>query len=180
MVPSYKTGPSDDVYALEVLSQILGGGPTSRLYRQLVVDDARWPRLPEPGTTPPGGAQPSCRSMPARALACPWSRLEDADGISTSQDIVRDSVTDAEIERAKNGKLADVVYARDSLSTGARVLGEALAIGLSVDDVEEWPERIRAVTKAQIDAVAKQVFGNSHAVTALLLPEEAPAPEPSQ
>lgn len=178
IVPSYRTGPSDDVYGLEVLSQILGGGSTSRLYRQLVVDDAL--------ATSAGAWYNPSRRGPARmslyASPRPGVTLEQIEDAMESvlQDLIRDGVTDAEIERAKNGKFADVVYARDSLSTGARVLGEALAIGLSVDDVEEWPERIRAVTKAQIDAVAKQVFGNTHSVTALLQPEEAPAPEPSQ
>ena len=33
--------PAEDVYALEVLAEILGGGPTSRLYRRLVVDKNR-------------------------------------------------------------------------------------------------------------------------------------------
>src|SRR5262249_51949461 len=37
--PSYHRGNGKDPYALEVLSQILGGGPTSRLYRRLVVED---------------------------------------------------------------------------------------------------------------------------------------------
>ncbi len=178
IVPSYKTGPSDDVYALEVLSQILGGGPTSRLYRQLVVEDAL--------ATSAGAWYDPSRRGPARlslyASPRPGVTLEQIEDAMESalRNIVRDGVTDAEIERAKNGKFADVVYARDSLSTGARVLGEALAIGLSIDDVEEWPERIRAVTKAQIDTVAEQVFGGGHSVTALLLPEEPPAPEPSQ
>ena len=37
--PSYRIGPKEDVYALEVLAEILGGNTTSRLYRRLVVDD---------------------------------------------------------------------------------------------------------------------------------------------
>jgi zinc protease len=41
-------------------------------------------------------------------------------------------------------------------------LGEALAIGLSIEDVEEWPERIQSVTKAQIDAVAQSVLVGDH------------------
>jgi zinc protease len=83
--------------------------------------------------------------------------------------VLRDGVTEDEIKRVKTGMLADAVYARDSLGTGARVLGEALAIGLTVDDVEAWPERISAVTKAQVDAAARAVLDGGHSVTALLL-----------
>ena len=39
LAPSHRYGRRDDVYALEVLAEILGGGPTSRLYRRLVVDN---------------------------------------------------------------------------------------------------------------------------------------------
>ena len=53
-------------------------------------------------------------------------------------------------KRAKKRLQAEAVYARDSLGTGARVLGAALAIGMTVDDVEAWPERIGIVT---VDAV---------------------------
>ena len=39
LAPSHRYGRAEDVYALEVLAEILGGGPTSRLYRRLVVDN---------------------------------------------------------------------------------------------------------------------------------------------
>ena len=39
LAPSHRYGRAEDVYALKVLAEILGGGPTSRLYRHLVVDN---------------------------------------------------------------------------------------------------------------------------------------------
>lgn len=178
VVPSYRMGPSADVYALEVLSRILGDGPTSRFYRQMVMDG---------GLATSAGAwyDPSKRG-PARltlyASPRPGVSLEQIENAMESvlRDVIRDGVTDEEVERAKHGMVADVVYARDSLSTGARVLGEALAIGQSIEDVEEWPERIQSVTKAQIDDVALRVFDGDHSVTALLLSDENLAPAPSQ
>ena len=71
--------------------------------------------------------------------------------------------------RAKKRMRAQAVYARDSMRTGARVLGAALASGLTIDDVEKWPERIGAVTVEQINAAARAVLQDSRAVTALLL-----------
>src|SRR5690606_26079902 len=38
VAPSYRTAEGDQAYALDVLSIVLGGGSTSRLYRSLVVD----------------------------------------------------------------------------------------------------------------------------------------------
>jgi zinc protease len=61
------------------------------------------------------------------------------------------------------------VYARDSITTGARVLGAALAVGLTIDHVETWPDRIGAVTTKEVDAAARAVLNISHSVTSILL-----------
>ena len=59
------------------------------------------------------------------------------------------------------------------MSTGARILGRALAVGLKVEDVENWPERISAVTKAEVEAAARAVLKPNSSVTAILLPAKA-------
>jgi zinc protease len=64
---------------------------------------------------------------------------------------------------------AEAIYARDSVGGGARVIGAALASGLTIADVEEWPERIKAVTAEQINAAAKAVLIEENSITGLLL-----------
>ncbi len=83
--------------------------------------------------------------------------------------LLESGVTASEVSRAKKRMRAQAVYARDSLSAGARVLGAALATGLSVDDVEAWPDRIGAVTVEQVNAAAKAVLKDGRSVTSLLL-----------
>ena len=85
-------------------------------------------------------------------------------------DIIKNGIPADEVLRAKERMVAEAVYARDSLSGGARALGAALASGLSVDDVESWPDNIAAVTAKQINAAAKALFDNNRSVTGLLLP----------
>lgn len=178
VVPSYGTGPSIDAYALEVLTQVLGGGSTSRLYREMVIDRAL--------ATSAGAWYDPSRRGPARLplFASPRSgvALEEIEQAMESvvRGLIRDGVTHEEMVRAKQRMLADVVYARDSLSTGARVLGEALAIGLSIEDVETWPERIQSVTKAQVDAVARKILDGDHSVTAVLLSAKTPTAAANQ
>ena len=67
---------------------------------------------------------------------------------------------------------AAAVYARDSLQAGARVLGETLANGGTVEDVELWPERLAAVTPAAVLQAARLVFQPERSVTGELLPLE--------
>ena len=47
-------------------------------------------------------------------------------------------------------------------------MGEALAIGQTIDDVEAWPDRVRAVTRQQVEEAARLVLDDP-AVTALLI-----------
>ena len=55
--------------------------------------------------------------------------------------------------------IADAVYARDSQVSLARWYGEALATGLAVEDVADWPDRIEAVTGADDHRSRAQMAG---------------------
>jgi zinc protease len=52
------------------------------------------------------------------------------------------------------------------------VIGSALAAGLSIDDIENWPKHISVVTAAQIQVAIKSVFNINQSVTGVLLPAE--------
>ena len=167
--PSYFYGDRDQIHALEVLSSILGGGSTSRLYRQLVVENK---------LAVSAGAYYSPRDFgPARfgiyASPRPGVSTEELEAAvdKVIADVVAEGVTEQEVERAKNQILAGAVYARDSLQAGARVLGSALATGMTIDDVESWPDRISEVTSEQVGEALREALVPGHSVTAELLPE---------
>jgi zinc protease len=167
VAPSYRDGATEHAYPLQALARILGDGATSRLYRSMVVEDKL-------AVSAGAWYDPSKRGPASFALYAsprPGVSMEQIERAMTAavDDLLRDGVTEDEVARVKTRMLADAVYARDSLGTGARVLGEALAIGLTVEDVEAWPERISAVTKEQVDAAARALFEGNHSVTALLL-----------
>ncbi|NQV43617.1 MAG: insulinase family protein, partial [Rhodospirillales bacterium] len=90
----------------------------------------------------------------------------------TINQLLADGVTADEVARSINTMQAGAIYARDSLSGGARTLGAALASGQTTDDVEAWPDRISAVTPVDVNASARHVFVKAQSVTALLLPKE--------
>ena len=66
--------------------------------------------------------------------------------------------------------IADATYSRDSLAGPARIVGTALVLGRSLDDVQSWPDRIDAVTLDQVREAAKAVIRDDIAVTGLLMP----------
>ena len=166
LAPSYLHGRTVDTYPLEVLSEILSGGTTSRIYRALVVEqgvaasagawyspDARGPGVfgfygtPRPGRTIAEVAAAIEREIPR---------------------VLDEGVNEEEVRRAIERLQAEAVYARDSLSAPARILGEALVRGLTIDDVESWPARIGEVTRQSVNAAAKRVLGAKGTVTTIL------------
>ena len=65
--------------------------------------------------------------------------------------------------------LAEFVYTQDSQSRMARHYGWRLATGMTVADVEEWPERLKKVTVDDIRAVARKYLVDKNSVTGILV-----------
>jgi zinc protease len=85
--------------------------------------------------------------------------------------VLKDGLTQEEVDRAKRRLQLEAVYARDSLDGPARIIGAALGTGRSLAAVEAWPQRIGAVTLSEVDAAARLVIHDDIAVTGILLPE---------
>lgn len=169
LAPSYVTGEKQHAYALEILSDIMGGA-TGRLYRDLVIDNKlalSAGAYYSPDNLGPGRFVIYASPAPGVDMDVIEEAIE-----AVVKDVISDGVTDGEVSRSINTMQASAIYARDSLSGGARTLGAALASGQTIDDVESWPDRISAVTPAQVKAAAEYIFATSQSVTGLLLPEE--------
>ena len=167
LAPSYKGKDKRHAYALEVLANILGQGFNSRFYQNLVVK--------EKIAISAGSYYQGDRHGPGKfALYASPSQGVGMDILETKiekilKDLLLNGVDSEEVKRAKKRMRYEAIYARDSIKTGARVLGAALAVGLTVEHVETWPDRIGAVTTKDVNAAAKAVFKINNSVTSLLL-----------
>jgi zinc protease len=171
-VPSYTEAKPGEAEALDVLAQLVGGDATSALYRQLVV--AR--RLASDAGASYSGYTRDAGEFEVYAVPRPGVRMEAIEQVidSVLKDYAIGAAKPGDIERAKTQLIAGAVYQRDNQLDLASAYGQALAIGLTVDDVREWPNRIRAVTGDQIrDAAARDVI-KRESVTGFLLPGNAP------
>ncbi|HEY3149013.1 MAG TPA: insulinase family protein, partial [Dongiaceae bacterium] len=72
----------------------------------------------------------------------------------------------------------EAVKARDSISGPVFMVAEALGKGRTLADVQAWPDRIGAVTAADVMAAARQILRPENSVTGTLLPK--PAQEAAQ
>jgi zinc protease len=80
---------------------------------------------------------------------------------------------DAEaLDRIKMQIRASEIYERDNVGSRARTYGTALTSGLTVADVQAWPEVLAAVTAQDVKAAAEMVFDKRKAVTGWLMRDE--------
>lgn len=172
LAPSRVYGDTSLTYALEVGSEIIGGGATSRLYRTLVVEDGK-------AVSAGSYYDDSAFGPTAFVVSAAPQQGVSLDEIEKRVEaevakVLKDGVSTEEVERAKKRMQASAVYARDSAGRGARALGAALASGQTVEDVESWPERIGAVTADQVNAALRAILKNEGALTATLIEKEKP------
>lgn len=175
LVPSSVTAKAGESEALEVLSFILGHGTTSRLYRNLVVER-------ELAVSAGGwynGTALDASQFSVYGSPKPGVTLEQLEGAidAVIDDVVAKGVTPDEVERTKNRLIADAIYAQDSQATMARWYGAALTTGSSVQAVQSWPDRIRAVTADSVSAAAKAWLDKRRSVTGYLIKDSSPREE---
>ena len=60
---------------------------------------------------------------------------------------------------------ASEIYAKDNVQGIARRYGAALTQGLTIKDVQDWPQILQQVTEADIKAVAAKVLNRDQSVT---------------
>ena len=163
-------------YALQVLSQIVGGGPTGILYRRLVID--RGLAVSAGAWYDGGNRGPS--SFGFYITPKDGTSLDEAEAALRQEidTILNQGIAEDDVKRAIVRLQDAAATAMDSLSGPARTLGASLAIGMTVDDVEAWPDRIGAVTVDAVNDAARRVFSDPGEVETRLLPKpEAEAPK---
>ncbi|MBM3563940.1 MAG: insulinase family protein [Alphaproteobacteria bacterium] len=168
LAPSYTTAQPGEAEALETLAYMLGGGPTSALYETLVVEEKV---AVGAGAYYMGSAVDDTRLW-VYATPAPGVTLEELDAaIDRVLRRFAEEPIDAEhLQRAKTRLIADAVYAQDSQASLARWYGEALATGLTIEDVVAWPDRMEQVTAADVQNAARKWLDRRRAVTGYLLP----------
>lgn len=169
LAPSYHKGETRHAYALQVLARLLGGGETSRLWRDLVVERkialSAWA-----GYSPNSLGLTSFDLGVHPASGTPMTDVENAVAVQLDR-LLDKGVSAEEVMRAQNQLLAAAIYAQDSLQSGPRIYGNALGVGGTVADIDAWPQRIAAVTADDVVAAARHIWQPNGLVTALLTPQ---------
>jgi zinc protease len=143
-------------------------GSVSRIYKKLVVEQKKAANA--------GGWYSDSGLDSGRlgfyAIAAEGVSAEDLDEAikGVIEDLREQGITQAELDRARASYLAEFVYTQDSQSRMARHYGWRLATGMTIEDVEEWPERLKHVTVDDVRNVVLKYLVDKNSVTGYLLP----------
>jgi len=166
LVPSCRNASNRDCYSLELLAEVIGGGPTSFLYRKLVL---------ERGIAVNAGAWYMSSAMEdtrfcVYAVPAQGVSLQDLEkAVDEELGTIPDEALDPDaIERAKTRLVAETIYSTDSQSSLARIYGSALAIGETIEEVCRWPSEIESVLEADLTSVAERYLVLRRSVTGYL------------
>ena len=70
--------------------------------------------------------------------------------------------------------MAETVYAQDNQATLARWFGGGMTVGLTVEQIKSWPDRVKLVTTDQVRDAARQWLDKRRSVTGFLVKELRP------
>ncbi|HET8564225.1 MAG TPA: pitrilysin family protein, partial [Candidatus Binatia bacterium] len=158
---------SPDTYALDLLTVILAGGRSSRLYQDLVYQK----RLARSVDADYSGVSidPSVISVTAQLLPGKEPAQVEGEIDALLEQLKSKPISERELQKAKNQVEAAFVFAQDS------IFGQAMKIGFyeAAGDwrlMDRYIEGIRGVTREDIQRVAKQYLDRDNRTVGVLIP----------
>ena len=158
------------IYAYDVLAELLGGGETAELYRDLVLKrrdavsvSASYNYMTRSNTVFGVSMVPNTEKtfVPETAVQTLNAALLRA----------KKSLTAERLAQIKRKISANMVYLNDNPQTAANWIGYMLSMGFELDDVQNYEDKINAVTLEAVQKAFDDLLLASD-MTAVLLPLE--------
>jgi zinc protease len=151
------------------LGDILGSGTQSRLYKSLVVEQKLASNV---GAWYTGDGLDygtfGVYGVPNSGVDV--SKVEAATDVAIA-DILKNGVSQQELDRVRNKALAEQVYLLDDQSSLARIFGVGLMTGLTVQKLLDSDVETAKVTPDDIKQAAAKIIQLKRSVTGVLLPD---------
>jgi zinc protease len=164
---------SPDAPALELLSTLLSSGRASRLYQKLVYEKRMV--LGAGGDYSYFSLDPSLFWFYAAPLPGQAPEAVEQALVAEIERLKQEVVPEEELARARNQIEASFVWQQDSVFSRASVLGRFEMLG-SWRLLDEYLPKLRAVTAADLQRVARTYFALDRKNVSILLPAEPATP----
>jgi zinc protease len=156
-----------DSYALEVLQGILSSGKSSRLYKSLVYDKQL--ALYAGGDYDDISNDPNLFYVYAGVMPGKSTGEVEQALYAEIEKLKTAPVTDEELQKAKNQIEASFIMGQDSIFYQAMLLGQFETVA-NWNLLEKYVDNIRAVTKEDVQRVARQYFSEDNRTVGILIP----------
>lgn len=174
-MPVVKTAEVDwEPYAIDMMASILDGGESARFSKELI-------RGQQVATSIGTGYDLYSRlddllifnGTPAKGKT-----VEDVENAIRGQleKLKTELVSQEELDRVKAQVVASKVYEKDSIFYQAMQMGTLETVGLDWRMMDQYVERLKAVTPEQVQAVAKKYLIDDYLTVAVLEPESNSSP----
>ena len=164
LAPERDPGAQQEAAALVYLAELLGGSSfTSDLGQALQFDTqtAIYTNASYSGS--------SLDDTTFSFVVVPSDGISLLDAEAAMDDVIANfmasDIDPARMESIRTQLGASQIYARDDTAGLARRYGAALSQGLTVEDVQAWPDLLQSVTVEDIKSVAEKVLNRDSAVT---------------
>ena len=180
LAPERDPSDQDRAAALVLLADLLGGDPASSYLGQRLQFGADSVALYVGAFYGPTWRDDTTFNLTIAPK--PGTTLADAEAAldAALAEYLEGGVDADHLARLKRQYAADAVYLQDDAQRRARRIGTALTAGLTLDDVDAWPDVIQSVTETDIIAAARAVLTPETSVTALMRAPETATPEVTQ
>ncbi|MDQ3908651.1 MAG: insulinase family protein [Acidobacteriota bacterium] len=166
-------GNTPDYYALDLLTYLLAGGQSSRLYQKLVKEKELVSSI--------GGYMDERRGPGAvylTALVRPGKKIEDVEAAIYEEidRIAKEPIADWELEKAKNAARRSDASGRQSTLNRAITMGQNVVFYNDPDRINNDLEKSLAVTKDDIRRVAAKYLQPTNRTVVITTPAQKAAP----
>ncbi|SEM61709.1 zinc protease [Loktanella fryxellensis] len=174
LAPERDAGDQDTAAALVYLAELLGGSSFTSALGQALQFDTQTAVY-----TSAGYSGDSLDSTTFGVSIVPAAGVTLSEGEAAMDKVIADfmaaDIDPAAMERIRTQLNAQEIYALDDVQGRAQRYGAALTQGLTIADVEAWPQVLQEVTAEDVKAAAELVFDLNQSVTGWVVanPEQA-------
>jgi zinc protease len=161
-------GNTPDFYALQVLSAVLQGGQSSRLYQKLVKETEL--------VTNVGGFMDEKRGIGAfytNATLRPGSKTEDVEAAIYAEidRLKKEPIADWELQKAKNTTRRNFINSLQSSLSRAVSIGSYAVYYNEPGLINARLDKVTAVTKEEVQRVANKYFADTNRTVVVTIPK---------
>jgi zinc protease len=157
-------------YALEVLGGVLSGNDSARLNQKLVRETSLAVDVGAGYDSTARGREALFELVGTPSEGKTVAELEAA--LTAQIELIKTGgVTQQELDRVKAAVIASDVYQRDSMFYQGMQIGQLVTMGYDWHMLKTYPDKLKAITSEQVQAVAKKYLVKDNMTVATLDPQ---------